>query len=215
MPTSSPRAICPTCQRPEKVCLCQWIQPIHNLVEVGILQHPTEVSQIKGTAKIAELSLQKSHVWIGENFTDEQTLQAWLKVGEVFLLYPEIAALNEGGNKTTSQRSYDVDWVSAHYPLTQIKLLILDGTWRKTHKMMMQNTFLHSLKRLQLTPKTPSTYQIRKQKDAGSLSTIEAIYQALMQLEHDANKFQPLMRAFQDMVAQQLAFRTKNEPQPK
>ena len=205
MPSSLSRAICPVCQRPEKVCLCQWIQPIENVVEVGILQHPTESAQIKGTAKIAALSLQKCQVWVGEQFTDEQNLQAWLKSGEVFLLYPEVEALQT----LPDALCFDVESARQTSPLNKIKLLILDGTWRKTHKMMMQNRFLHHLNRFQLQPKSPSAYQIRKQRDVGSLSTIEAIYQSLIQLEQDSDKFQPLMHAFHQMVAQQMAFRPK------
>ena len=205
MPSSLSRAICPVCQRPEKVCLCQWIQPIENVVEVGILQHPTESAQIKGTAKIAALSLQKCQVWVGEQFTDEQNLQAWLKSGEVFLLYPEVEALQT----LPDALCFDVESARQTSPLNKIKLLILDGTWRKTHKMMMQNRFLHHLNRFQLQPQSPSAYQIRKQRDAGSLSTIEAIYQSLTQLEQNSDKFQPLMHAFQQMVAQQMAFRPK------
>ena len=213
MPTSSPRAICPICQRPEKVCLCQWIQPIDNVVEVGILQHPSETSQIKGTAKIAELSLQNNRLWVGEDFSDETSLHDWLQTGVVFLLYPEVEALNEGGEKDSEALSYDVATARNNVSLTQIKLLILDGTWRKTHKMMMQNSFLHGLKRLRLQPETPSAYQIRKQKDIGSLSTIEAIHLALTELEQEPEKFAPLLRAFHDMVAQQLAFRSKSNSQ--
>jgi len=71
----------------------------------------------------------------------------------------------------------------------------------------MKNAFLHPLKRLQLLPQTASAYHIRKQKGTGSLSTIEAIYQALTQLEQDTETYRPLMTAFHNMVAQQLAFR--------
>lgn len=219
MPTSksnlTPRAVCATCQRPERVCLCQWIESVKNRVEVGILQHPTEVMQIKGTAKIAELSLQNCHVWVGEDFTDEAALHCWLESGEVLLLYPEVEALkksNQDSSKKSNELNYYVERVRAEYSAESIKLLILDGTWRKTYKMMMQNPFLHSLKRLQLNPQTPSLYQIRKQKDSGALSTIEAIYLALSQLEPSekpSDKFAPLLVAFQKMVAQQLAFRNK------
>ena len=213
MPTSSSRKICPTCLRPQKVCLCQWIQPIDNALEVGILQHPSEASQIKGTAKIAQLSLINSQLWVGEAFSQTVSLHEWLKTGEVFLLYPEIEALKERRQNLIEGLSYSVESAIANYSLSQMKLLVLDGTWRKTHKMMMQNTFLHGLKRLQLQPESPSAYQIRKQKDSGSLSTIEAIYQALMQLEQDSEKFEPLIHAFHQMVAQQLAFRSNVSPQ--
>lgn len=206
MSSTMPRVICPTCQRPEKVCLCDSIQPIKNRVEVAILQHPTEVSQIKGTAKIVQLSLLNCQFWVGEDFTEEQSLQDWLNTGEVFILYPETEALKElsGGKQI---KTYQAKEIGVTFPLEKVKLLVLDGTWRKTHKMMMQNVFLHELKRLQLQPESPSNYQIRKQKSQGSLSTVEAVYQALSQLEQDPVRFQPLINAFNQMIKQQLSFR--------
>ncbi len=198
------RVICPTCQRPEKVCLCHWIQAIDNTVEVAILQHPSEVSQIKGTARIVELSLQNSKLWVGEDFSDEASLHQWLAEGEVLLLYPEVEALKQG---ESSPLMLNIEQARQRFALSQIKILVLDGTWRKTHKMMMLNPFLQALPRLQLTPQRPSAYQIRKQKDQGSLSTVEAVFEVLSQLEQNPQKYQPLIDAFEQMVAQQLAFR--------
>jgi len=209
MPTSSPRVICPTCQRPEKVCLCQWIQPIDNLVKIGILQHPAEVTQIKGTAKIAALSLQNCRLWIGEDFTQEDTLHDWLAEGHVFILYPETEALDELNTPDDCPETYQIEQTRLQGDMGHLKVLVLDGTWRKTHKMMMKNTFLHRIHRLALNPVIPSSYKIRKQKDSGSLSTLEAIYEVLIQLEQNEEKYLPLIHAFKEMVNQQLAFRKK------
>ncbi|MDA3808491.1 MAG: DTW domain-containing protein [Thiomicrorhabdus sp.] len=201
------RPICPTCQRPTKVCLCDFIEDIDNQVEVGILQHPSEVNLVKGTAKIAQLSLSHCQTWCGEDLHDLPGLVSWLETDKpVFLLYPEI----EG--QTEPCEFYSVEQVRDLFAVEGGKLLILDGTWRKTHKIMMLNSVLRGMDRVSLQPSTPSVYRIRKQKDdESSLSTIEALYEALSQLEDDSVRYQPLLNTFESMQQQQAAFTKKPE----
>ena len=196
------RSICPVCERPFKVCLCQWVESISNQVELGILQHPTEVSQIKGSAKIVQLAFKNCQTWIAEEIEQLESFKDWLNEGKaVFLLYPAIE------NQIESFESFDIPQIQSKFLLEDIKVLILDGTWRKTHKMMMLSSTLRGLNRISLVPKTSSNYLIRKQKNADSLSTVEAVYETYVQLERDEEKYQPLLRAFESMQAQQLAFR--------
>ncbi|GAB6070813.1 tRNA-uridine aminocarboxypropyltransferase [Thiomicrorhabdus hydrogeniphila] len=195
------RNVCQACQRPEKVCICGFIQSISNIVEVGILQHPTEVKQIKGSAVIAKLSLSRCSFWIGESIDDLPGLVNWLQNGEnVFLLYPEVE------NQKESYQTYDIESVK-EFDKQMIKILVLDGTWRKTYKIMQLNAKLRELNRIELNPMNQSQYKIRKQRDAQSLSTVEAIYELLAQLENNTEKYKPLLTAFESMQNQQLAFR--------
>lgn len=197
-----PRAVCFKCNRALKVCLCPWITPINNRVTLGILQHPSEVAQVKGTAKIAELSFQNAAVWVGESLDNLPELQAWLQEpSPVFLLYPEINGQAEPCS------FFEIDEIIQSFKFEEIKVLVLDGTWRKTHKMMMLNSALRALNRVVLSPTTPSNYRIRKQKSADTLSTIEAIYELYSQLEGCSQRYQPLLTAFDAMQAQQLRFR--------
>lgn len=200
------RSICPTCQRPIKVCLCAFIKEIDNPVEVGILQHPSEVDLVKGTAKIAQLSLSHCQTWCGEDLQELPGLVDWLAGDKaVFLLYPAIEGQLE------SVEFYEVAQIRDLYAVEEFKLLILDGTWRKTHKIMMLNPVLRGLDRVTLRPKMPSAYRIRKQKNTTSLSTVEALYEALSQLEENSIRYQPLLNAFESMQQQQAAFIKKPE----
>ncbi|MEA1988756.1 MAG: tRNA-uridine aminocarboxypropyltransferase [Pseudomonadota bacterium] len=195
------RAICPNCSRPERVCICNFIEPIDNRVEIAILQHPTEVKQIKGTAIITQLALTHCKTWVGEQLSELPGLVAWLTDHKnVFLLYPEIE------NQVKDCEVFDVGQIEN---LSDVKVLILDGTWRKTFKMMQLNPELQSLNRVSLTPTKESKYRVRKQKDSQSLSTVEAIYELLSQLENSTEKFKPLLEAFEKVQNQQLIFREK------
>lgn len=197
------RPVCSKCARPQKVCICPFIKAIANQVELGILQHPSESKQIKGTAIIAELSLQNSHLWVGESLSDLPGLVDWLNDGShILLLYPPVEGQIEPYKTISVESMVDTK-------LDRVKLLVIDGTWRKTFKMMQLNGPLRALDRIELQPSKLSTYQVRKQKNASSLSTIEAIYEVMSQLEDDSEKFQPLLDAFEAMQQQQLAFRKK------
>ena len=197
------RNVCQYCQRPEMVCICGFIKPINNNIEIGILQHPSEVKQIKGTAIIAQLALCKVSYWVGESLDDLPGLVNWLDQEEkVYLLYPDIE------NQTEAYHSYSVkELTQSAMSIRGIKILVLDGTWRKTYKMMQLNSALRQLDRIELNPVKESQYKIRKQKDQQSLATIEAIYELLAQLENNPTKFQPLLDAFESIQEQQLAFR--------
>ena len=46
------RLICPVCLRPQSTCICQWIMPPAHQVEVVLLQHPLEVNNAKGSARL-------------------------------------------------------------------------------------------------------------------------------------------------------------------
>lgn len=202
------RENCSRCLRPSRTCICNLMQIVDNQIEIGILQHPDEVTQSKGTAIIAKLCLTSVQQWVGESLQELPGLVNWLKdEKQVFLLYPDIDSQAENYQKVTVEQL-------RKYPHETFKILIVDGTWRKTYKMMQLNEQLRALDRVVLEPIDKSTYQIRKQKDANSLSTIEAIYQLLVQLEKDPNrldKFAPLLEAFENMQALQLSFRNPNK----
>ena len=193
------RRVCERCQRAEKVCVCSLVTPIDNCVEIGILQHPSESKQVKGTTILAALSLKKAQLWQAELLEDVPDLQAWLAQPEpIYLLYPP--------TEETQQAPVPVSMLQRQ-SLDKVRVLVLDGTWRKTFKMMQLNAELQALPRVALAPQQPSAYRIRKQKDPHSLSTVEAIAELLSQLEQDQDKFQPLLSAFAKMQQQQLALR--------
>lgn len=198
------RAFCPVCKRPPKVCLCGFISPVDNLVEIGILQHPDETRRVKGSALIAQLSLTRCQTWVGEDFSKDTGLFKWLENAAVFLLYPPPSEAAEGGCISPAELNKQFQQAGWRQP---IKILLIDATWKKSYKILQLNPWLQPLKRLAIAPQLPSTYRIRKQKSPESLSTLEAIYEALSQVEGDAQKFQPLLQAFDAMNQQQLAFR--------
>ena len=198
------RARCPACLRAESSCICRWIAPVAHAVDVLILQHPLEVHNAKGSARLLHLSLPNSRMLTGEQFAPE-TLAELLADKHTVLLYPE----------TPGDRSLGIAPPPALDPailrdparlLSQLRLVVLDATWRKSRKMLYLNPQLQQLPRLPLRDTPASHYLIRKAHAPDQLSTLEATCYALMQLEQDASRFVPLITAFDGFVAQQLSY---------
>jgi DTW domain-containing protein len=196
------RPTCTTCLRAQSACICQWITPTAHTSQVLILQHPSEVNQAKGSARLLHLSLQNSLMLTGETF-DKQTLGPLLTNPPAYtvLLYPDHA------------QDTAVDLVPApalapaalHDP-AHVRLVVLDGTWRKSRKMLYLNPLLQQLPRLSLHHHPASRYYIRTAHKPHQLSTLEATCAALAQVESNATPFAPLLAAFDGFVAQQMAF---------
>ena len=191
--SSTPRVRCAECVRPKRACICQWVTPVAHAVEVLILQHPLEVRHAKGSARLLHLSLPGSRVIAGEVF-DTQSLLAGPKTN--LLLYPRSSHLD----------SPSPPIAHALCEPTDLRLIVLDATWRKSRKMLHLNPPLQHLPRLSLHDVPVSQYLIRKAHSPDQLSTFEATCAALAQLEGDAGRFQPLLRAFEGFVAQQLSW---------
>jgi DTW domain-containing protein len=201
------RLVCSRCLRPQRTCICRWSTPIAHEVEVLILQHPLEAEHAKGSARLLHLSLPNSRLLVGEVF-DEQELQTLLHAPfgpgsqrkHAILLYPDTP---DGAGM--AQPAAPVEVVRAEPGI--LRLVVLDGTWRKSRKMLYANPLLQSLPRLTLRDTPASQYLIRKAHGAHQLSTLEATCYALMQLERDSARYAPLLNAFNDFVAQQLSYR--------
>lgn len=168
------RVYCTKCHRLEQLCLCSALPELDNQVELVFLQHPLEQKQIKGTAWLTHASLSRSRFIVGERFDDDAL--SFINDGkQTFLLYPEM--------EDRKIDCYTTKTVRERFSLQNCRVIILDGTWKKTRKMLFLNTILQQLPRIQISPESPSSYHIRKQKNSDFLSTLEATKVLLTELE--------------------------------
>lgn len=218
--TSTKRAICTTCLRPQRTCICLWITPTEHEVEVLFLQHPLEIDNAKGSARLLHLSLPHSQILTGEIFAEDELRELLYapfpyqtgktqnnKTIQPLLLYPDTS---EDGNIATPP----IFTQAANNSATQYRLVVLDGTWRKSRKMLYLNPLLQQLPRLPLSDPPASHYRIRKAHKPNQLSSYEATCYALMQLENETAKYLPLLAAFDNFVDQISGYDpspTKNE----
>ncbi len=198
------RIPCARCHRPGCTCICGLIRPIANQVELLILQDPQEATHAKNTAGLLHLSLINSHVMPSNANTplDSGTLKEALYSGGKcpLLLYPPIPEAKSLGLLEPATPP-------AALPPEQLRLVVLDATWRKSRKLIYLHPLLQSLPRVALENPPPSLYLIRKADSENQLSTLEASCYALQHLEQDRVDYSPLLDAMREFVARQCAFR--------
>ncbi|MBC3862923.1 DTW domain-containing protein [Undibacterium jejuense] len=204
------RQACAQCQRPLTNCICRWIKPIANLVEVLILQHPMEVNNAKGSARLLDLCLQASQIIIGENFAADELLSVLhapsCQNPGSYALQPVLLYPDTGENQAIDLVTSTETRFQENQDPRGLRLVILDATWRKSRKMLYLNPVLQTLPRLSLTAMPASHYRIRKAHKPDQLSSLEASTYALMRLENDEEKYLPLLEAFDGFVEQQMQF---------
>ncbi len=187
--TPARRPTCPRCQLPLRSCLCAWVRPVHNRVPLRVLQHPDEAAQAKNSLRLLRLCLADCQCLVGEQ-VDAPTLAAWLGAGAV-LLYPGAA-----------------DAGAPPLPAHPGPLVLLDGTWRQTRRLLALNPLLQALPRCPMPALPPSRYLIRQAQRPEHRSTLEAAALALGGLEGRAEHYAPLLQAFEGWVAACTAMRS-------
>jgi len=211
MNAAAGRARCTRCVRPQRNCICALAQRVDCAPEVLILQHPLEEHEAKGTARLLHLSLARSRLEIGEQF-DTRQLQDWLQqdwrddagapASRSVLLYPEAAP--DPALPLAPAPPLPAEWLLAP---ERLRLVVIDGTWRKSRKMLYLNPPLQRLPRLALRDLPASRYAIRRAHRPGQLSTLEATCCALAQLEPDNQEIDQLLLAMDALVRRELQWR--------
>lgn len=140
--------------------------------------------------RLLHLSLAHCEVVVGERFAPE-ALQALLqRPGRVTrLLYPDVPAAPAASSPATS----------AGVPT---RLVVLDATWRKSLRMLLEHPALAALPRLCLDAPAQTRYRaIRAARRTDQISTLEATLQALAMLESPPFDATALLDAFGCFVA--------------
>lgn len=190
------RPTCARCRRPTQGCYCAHLEPIETRTRLVILQHPRERTVAIGTAHMASLCLTNSELHVGVDWTRSTALDRALSdpARPPILLYPGRGAID----------------IAREPPRGPVTLVVVDGTWAQTRKVVRMNPSLAALPRYSFVPEAPSEYRIRKEPDAASVATIEALVHALTALERGESgesgedRFARLLAPFRAMIDFQL-----------
>jgi DTW domain-containing protein YfiP len=178
------------CLRPQATCLCALARRTAHRTEVLVLQHPQEQRQAKNSVAMLRLSLAHCEVVVGERFSP-MALEALLQRPgrDTRLLYPDVPAAPAPSALGTTARA-------------PVRLVVIDATWRKSLRMLLEHPTLAALPRLSLDAPAPTLYRaIRAARRADQVSTLEATVQALAMLEGPSFDAAPLLDAFGLFVA--------------
>jgi DTW domain-containing protein YfiP len=149
------------------LCICEIIPRLKISTQLIVLMHLRETHLTTNTAKLARVALEDSEIRIrGEKgkpmsdqgiLTPERQSLYLFPSQEAQVLTPELV------------RSLDK-------PIT---LIVPDGSWRQAKKVAKREPVLAQVPHVKLPPGALSTYRLRREPNAESVSTFEAIARAL------------------------------------
>lgn len=179
----SKRPFCYQCNKALPACICGFIEVLDNQYSLHVLQDPSEQNKAIGTARILDLSLSRMKLTVGEYFE-----QSDFDLNNTFLVFPGEGAESIEELKKIQKINNDTQFI------------LLDGSWKKAYKLLMSNPFLQELPKVAINIIDKSAYRIRKSPKENGLSTVEAGYYLLSDLENNKDKFMPLLSAFDQMI---------------
>ncbi|KQU68436.1 hypothetical protein ASE08_25515 [Rhizobacter sp. Root16D2] len=184
------RVACARCLRPQVACLCALTRATAHRTEVLVLQHPREQRQAKNSVALLRLSLAHCEVVVGERFEPGALAALLQRPGmDTRLLYPDVPMAPASSAAGTAAGA-------------SVRLVVIDATWRKSLRMLLEHPALAALPRLSLDAPAPTRYRaIRAARRADQVSTLEATVQALATLEGRSFDAGPLLDAFGLFVA--------------
>ncbi len=178
---------CKRCYLKQRYCLCGLAPKLVTRTKLVVIRHEREAYKSTNTARIAALAL--------------PSLEIWPYAGSSEALDAQVAAL-------PNACLVFPDDAPAERPMPEPveTLVLLDGTWRQTRRMLRRVPPLRALPRLVLRPPPAAAPRLRQAPTEGSVSTLEAIAAALAELESPALRA-PLLQLQADFVARTLAGR--------
>ncbi|MYM62778.1 tRNA-uridine aminocarboxypropyltransferase [Pseudomaricurvus sp. HS19] len=156
-------SFCCDCLLRSDLCICQRAPRLQSSLQLLLLTHPAELDKVSNTGKLLLRAVPGSRRVLWQRRQSGEELQALMKnTGQqACLLYPEAAEAAVAGDKP------------ACTPADNYCFLLLDGTWQQSAKMLRQCDWLQQLPRLALTV-PPSQFNLRRNQQPGSVSTVEA-----------------------------------------
>ena len=200
MTTYGDRAKCYKCYRPQSSCMCSFVHTIDTDTKFIVLMHPKEFKKTKnGTGHFTRLSLSNSHLFVGVDFSNHETINEIIDTHDSFILYPSKDAINM--SKTTP-----------YTPKSSKKMAIflIDSTWACANKMLHESKNLQKLQHISFSSTKLSEFKIKEQPKEYCLSTMESTLSVLELLDkwkiesiekEDLDKF---LNPFHEMVKYQL-----------
>jgi DTW domain-containing protein len=177
-------SMCPRCEKPQALCICDRVVPIDTRLRVVVLQHPQEDDEVLGTAKLVTLTLPNAEIRVGLSWASldhalgikNANRERWAVLAATKLpadlpddVKGQPVVLVDRNGRALDPKQHVLDGV-----------IVLDGTWSQAKTLWWRNAWLLKLPRIVLTPREPSMYgRLRKEPRRDYVSTLEAIADVL------------------------------------
>jgi DTW domain-containing protein len=193
--------VCPHCNKPENICVCDRSTKQPCKVRVVVMQHPQEQDLELGSARVLLANLDRAELRVGLSWP---SLSAFLgeeaEPARWAVLFPGKA--DEAPPPGSESFAQLLDRRGrASDPASVTGLIVLDGTWTQAKTLWWRNAWLLKLSRLVLWPREPSIYgSLRKEPRTTYVSTLEAAADGLVALGEPTETRAHLRRVFRTMV---------------
>lgn len=194
------RKKCYACYRPQKSCMCSYIQKIETTTRFIIIMHPKEFKKTKNnTGRFTHLSLGNSQIYIGIDFTEHQEINSLINDpnNNCFVLYPDKNSIKLNHQSIQKEKKRNV-------------IFIIDSTWACSNKILRMSKNLQTLPKVSFEHTKDSAYKIKTQPNKYCLSTIESTLCILELLNHhnieniSQHHLDHFLRPFEKMVEYQI-----------
>lgn len=191
-------------------------EPVPNRVAVAILRHPQEQDVALGTAKILTGGLRNVMLSTGLSWPNAKAALG-RKVDN-----RKWAVLYLGSHKISGDRILTfldregTEIVEDEKLRSSIEgVIVLDGSWSQAKTLWWRNPWLLKMQRIVINPFTPSLYgKLRKEPRRESVSTLEAVAAAMVELGEPVTTAKMLLQLFREMLAAHREERKKAPPRP-
>ncbi len=181
------REECPTCSFIHELCQCKLMPKVKpKAPPIHILRHPSEKKHPLASVKILETYFDNLHV----------------EDGEVFSPRPGVLLYSDTIDKNSEQDPQEYPLLTSDHPL-----IIIDATWKKSHRLLQLNPWLLELPRLALSGHE-SQYFLRRQRSRDHLSSLESFCYSLKNFGETVHQeySENLLTIFQDFIKKRKDF---------
>ncbi|HEY7774797.1 MAG TPA: DTW domain-containing protein [Marinagarivorans sp.] len=179
---------CDQCLLARRCCLCAFLAPLPNGLELDIilLMHRDEILKPTNTGRLlAEAFPEQCFVFEWSRLEPDPALLAMIQdpARQCAIVYPakqaratiNIEAFDElPVRNDCSEQLVCNGLIAQHFQPRRATLILLDGTWRQAARMFNHSRWLSHLPSLALPDARQATYAVRKASEDSRLSTAEA-----------------------------------------
>jgi DTW domain-containing protein len=198
---------CPSCNKPQPLCICDSITPIENRISLLILQHPQEQDRALGTARLLALHFKDAVLKIGLSWPSlskalGRPVHDPSRWAVLYLGSAKVADLDTDRDVVAINRKGEVEDNQGAILKDIEGIVLLDGTWSQAKALWWRNAWMLKCQRVILGPAKPSAYgKLRREPRRDGLSTIEAAAMLLAALEKRPDIEAALNASFERMLA--------------
>lgn len=204
------RESCLHCFRIQALCICKAVVPFEIEPLIVLLVHPREFMKTVGTVRIVKLSLRDSILLrgFGKDFDQDPLVQSLIESPDhhAMVLFP--------GEDSLNLSAAPAEILDQHLPKNKrLVIFVIDGTWSAAKNMIRESRVLSRLPKLSFEVSAKSVYEFRKQPNAYSLSTVEAVSVLIENLKvlglctpKPIHGHQQMIETFKKLIATQLEF---------